>query len=273
MYVDHETMRAEIDRLGQFFHLHGDDPWLDHVAYALEDLPGDVREQARMIMDVPAGGSFAKRVIEITIDTVADLYGSLERVKLLHFLSQYPVRPYTYPIDERLSRGSRPSPAKLVTLAGQSYTATINLCAEMDGGDAPQIGKAGLTSSLKTHWIPITDGTPPEVNQVIEFLRLLAEPGASRTYLHCEAGIGRTGVMTACYRMAVMGWSPQDAQLEAVNFGCAAPDQLGFIQDFGRKLLQGDPGLSGYPREPLGSHSLTASERDETIAKAAVASG
>jgi hypothetical protein len=112
------------------------------VAYALEDLPGDVREQARMIMDVPAGGSFAKRVFEITTDTVADLYGSLERVKLLHFLSQYPVRPYTYPIDERLSRGSRPSPAKLVTLAGQSYTATINLCAEMDGGDAPQIAKA-----------------------------------------------------------------------------------------------------------------------------------
>ena len=108
---------------------------------------------------------------------------------------------------------------------------------------------------------------------MIEFLQVLAEPGAGRTYLHCEAGIGRTGVMTACYRMAVMGWSPQDAQLEAVNFGCAAPDQLGFIQKFGRKLQQGDPGLPGYPREPLGSHSLTASERDETIAKAAVASG
>ena len=54
-------------------------------------------------------------------------------------------------IDQRLSRGSRPSPAKLATLAGQSYTATINLCAEMNGGDAPQIGKAGLTDSLKTH--------------------------------------------------------------------------------------------------------------------------
>ena len=151
MYVDHETMRAEIDHLGQFFNLHGNDPWLDHVAYALEDLPEDVREQARIIMNVPAGGSFAKRVIEITIDAVSDLYGSLERVKLLHFLSQYPVTPYTYPIDHRLARGSRPSPAKLATLAGQSYTATINLCAEMDGGDAPQIGKAGLTDSLKTH--------------------------------------------------------------------------------------------------------------------------
>jgi Tyrosine phosphatase family len=143
----------------------------------------------------------------------------------------------------------------------------------MDGGDAPQIEKAGLADSLKTHWIPITDGTPPQDSQVIEFLNVLAEPGASRIYLHCEAGIGRTGVMTACYRMAVMGWSSQDAQLEAVNFGCSTADQLGFIQDFGRKLLQPDPEFRGYPREPVGSHSLTASEREETLAKAVAASG
>ena len=57
-----------------------------------------------------------------------------------------------------------------------------------------------------------------------------------------------------------------------MNFGCSAADQLGFIQDFGRKLLQAAPELHGYPREPLGSHSLTASERDETLAKAAAAS-
>ena len=72
---------------------------------------------------------------------------------------------------------------------------------------------------------------------------------------------------------ADQGWSSRDAQLDAVNFGCSTADQLGFIQDFGRKLGQADPGLRGYPRKPLGSHSLTASERDETIAKAAAASG
>ena len=130
-----------------------------------------------------------------------------------------------------------------------------------------------MKSLRSLHWIPITDGTPPEDSQVIEFLQVLAEPGASRTYLHCEAGKGRTGVMAACYRMAVMGWSSQDAQLEAVNFGCSTADQLGFIQDFGTKLLRADPELRGYPREPLGSHSLTASGGDETIAKAAAASG
>jgi hypothetical protein len=273
MSVNHQTMRNEIDRLQHFFCPRGDDRHLDYVAYAFEDLPEDAREQARMIMNVPAGGSFAKRVIEVITDAAADLYGSLEKVKLLHFLSQYPVTPYTYPIDDHLSRGSRPGQAKLALLARESYAATVNLCAEMDGGDAPQIDKAGLGASLKTYHIPITDGTPPRLDQVIGLLQLLADPQTGRTYLHCEAGQARTGVMTACYRMAVMGWSPDDALLEARNFGCFIPDQLDFIQDFGEKLAQGDPEIIGYPRQPLGSHTLTASERGATIPTAAADGG
>ena len=269
MAVDHQTMRHEIDRLQQLFHLSRDDRYLDRAAYAFEDLPDEVREQARIILDVPAGGSFAKRVIEVTTNAVADLYGSLEKVKLLHFLSQYPVIPYTYPVDDHLSRGSRPSQAKLALLARESYAATVNLCAEMDSGDAPQIGKAGLAARLSTHHIPITDGTPPRLDQVTEFLQLLADPGTGRTYLHCEAGRARTGVMTACYRMGVMGWSLQDALLEARNFGCSIPDQLDFIQDFAAKLARGDLETIGYPRQPLGSHALTAPERSATRLTAA----
>lgn len=273
MSVDHQTMRDEIDRLQQLFHPSRDDRYLDHATYAFEDLPKYAREQARMILDVPAGGSFAKRVIEVTIDAAADLYGSLEKVKLLHFLSQYPVTPYTYPIDGHLSRGSRPSQAKLAMLARESYAATVNLCAEMDGGDAPQINNAGLAASLTAHHIPITDLTPPRLDQVMELLQLLAAPGTGQTYLHCEAGKARTGVMTACYRMAVMGWSPQDALMEARNFGCSIPSQLAFIQNFGDKLAQGDPEMNGYPRQPLGSHAPTASERSATIATVATDAG
>jgi len=106
---------------------------------------------------------------------------------------------------------------------------------------------------------------------VIELLRLLADPKTGRIYLHYEAGKARTGVMAASYRMAVMGWSPEAALLEARNFGCSIPDQLDFIQDFGELLAKGDPVVAGYPREPLGSHRLTAAERNATIAAATAA--
>src|SRR5260370_39227414 len=99
MSVDHETMRNEIDRLRQFIHARGDDLHLDHIAYALEDLPETTREQARMIMDVPVGGSFAKKVIEVTIDAAADLYGTPEKERGVPVRSPYPVARAAYTTD------------------------------------------------------------------------------------------------------------------------------------------------------------------------------
>jgi protein tyrosine/serine phosphatase len=39
--------------------------------------------------------------------------------------------------------------------------------------------------------------------------------------LHCKAGLHRTGVLTAVYRMEYEGWSPQQAlaELKANGFG------------------------------------------------------
>src|SRR5579859_7771963 len=238
--VTHQLMRDEIDRIKRFFRIGDDSRDLDHVARALEDLPEEAREQARMVLDVPDGDSFAKKVFDVTEDVAVDLFGSLERVRYLHFLSQYPVLSYLYEMSGSLSRGSRPSAARLGLLAREGYGATVNLCAEMDGGDAPEIEKAGLSGSLRTLHIPITDGTPPELDQVMDLLRYLADPETGRVYLHCEAGKARTGVMAACCRMALMGWSLDDALLEAKNFGCSIPMQLDFIGDFGRQLAGGD---------------------------------
>jgi hypothetical protein len=120
-----------------------------------------VREQARLVLDGPEGDSFAKKVADVTEDVAVDLYGSLERVKYLHFLSQYPVLSYVYEMSNSLSRRSRPSAARLAALAEEGYGATVNLCAEMADGDAPEIQAAGLSRSLRTLHIPITDGTPP----------------------------------------------------------------------------------------------------------------
>src|SRR5580693_3700123 len=189
---------------------------------ALEDLPEEVCEEAAEIAGTAPGISFRRRVEDDLETAGLDTYGTLEQSPLLRFLSRYPVTPYTYRVSELTSRGQRPDPAKLAELAHQQgYRATINLCAEMDDGDDPAIAEAGLAGVLKTSHIPITDMETPTIAQVTEMLDLLSGPDAEPTYVHCEAGRGRTGVAIACYRMAVDGWSAADALREAENFGCS----------------------------------------------------
>jgi Tyrosine phosphatase family len=236
-----------------------------HVTHALEDLPEEVRQQAVEIAATQPGSSLRRRIKD-ELETVAlDSYGTLEQVPLLHFLSRYPVTPYTYQVSGLASRGERPDAKKLTDLATRhGYRATISLCAEMPEGDGPAIAAAGLAGVLRTRHIPITDMEPPTVAQVIEILDLLSGPDAEPTYLHCEAGKGRTGVAIACYRMAVMGWSIDDVLVEAVNFGCCVPGQQAFIREFGEMLLAG-PVAGRYPLRPLGSVSPAPGQLTATV--------
>jgi protein-tyrosine phosphatase len=239
------------------------------LAHALEDLPAEVREQAAAIAATQPGLSLRKRVEDALETLAAGAYGVFEQAALLRFLARYPVTPYTYQVSPRLARGQRPDAAKLSRLFRLGgYRATVNLCAEMAGGDGPAIAAAGLTGVLRTCHVPVTDMEPPTVTQLTGLLDLLSGPAGEPTYLHCEAGKGRTGVVVACYRMAVAGWSPADALTEAVHFGCFLPGQQAFIREYG-DLLRSAAAPGGYPLRPPGSAGPTPEQLTATVATAA----
>jgi hypothetical protein len=52
-------------------------------------------------------------------------------------------------------------------------------------------------------------------------LTILDDPGTYPVLLHCHAGLHRTGVMVAVYRMEYEGWTPQQAieEMKANGFG------------------------------------------------------
>lgn len=238
-------------------------------AHALEDLPAEVRQQAAEIAATQPGISLRQRVLDEIETAGLDLYGALEQAPLLHFLARYPVTPYTYQLTALVARGQRPDAKKLTDLAALGYRGTVNLCAEMDGGDRPAIAEAGLTGVLRTRHVSVTDMEPPTIAQVTEILDLLSQPEAGLTYVHCEAGKARTGVVIACYRMAVMGWNAAAALAEAVNFGCSVPGQQAFIAEFGELLLAGGPTAGRYPLLPPGSVMPTPAQLTATLAAVA----
>ena len=47
-----------------------------------------------------------------------------------------------------------------------------------------------------------------------EILKVLDDPASYPVLFHCRAGLHRTGVMTAVYRMEYQGWSPHQAVAE-----------------------------------------------------------
>jgi len=108
----------------------------------------------------------------------------------------------------------------------------------------------------------VVDMEPPQPDQVTSLLDLLTAPAAPLAYVHCEAGKCRTGVMIACYRLAVMGWATSDSLVEARNFGCVIPGQLAFIERFGLAMADG---LGRYPLRPPGSVRATPAQLAATI--------
>jgi protein-tyrosine phosphatase len=212
-----------------------DEDAIQHISVAFEDIPEDMHESIRMVLMHPTEDtSLRARITDVVKDAGGGSWGEIEittrRLSLLHVLSSLSTHsPYTYRVDDKVIRGSRPTPDKLNRLYEGGCRATVNLCKEMPDGDADLIDQAGLTGKMATKHIRITDNTPPEHEDVEELLAYLTST-AGAVYVHCEAGVGRTGVMVACRRMQ-QGWSLANALQEARQFGCTMPDQLAFIED------------------------------------------
>jgi hypothetical protein len=93
-----------------------------------------------------------------------------------------------------------------------------------------------------------------------EFLAVLDDPAARPVLLHCKAGLHRTGVLTAVYRMEYEGWGPRAAlaELKAHGFGDMAGTAANdYVQQYVLNYLprpKAHPsqrgGLGGHPTLP-----------------------
>lgn len=80
-----------------------------------------------------------------------------------------------------------------------------------------------------------------------KYLAVLDDPGNYPILVHCLAGLHRTGVLTAVYRMEYQGWDRQRAldELRAHGFGLwASTSDNDYITQY---ILEYRPGVRGEP--------------------------
>ncbi|MET8979904.1 dual specificity protein phosphatase family protein [Streptomyces sp. NPDC004539] len=128
------------------------------------------------------------------------------------------------PVDEegRLWRGAAPRPDGYRELRRLGFTTVVDLRAEdLSAAQLAEPGKAGLSAVR----LPVRDGQTPTQAQVRRFLAVVREaPG--RVFVHCGAGVGRTGTMAAAYLVGTGEESPSAAVRRNLAVGPPSIEQI-----------------------------------------------
>jgi len=59
-----------------------------------------------------------------------------------------------------------------------------------------------MAAGMRPRHIPVVDWSVPTVEQVAEFIRFVRDPENGPVLVHCLGGVGRTGIMVTCWRVA-----------------------------------------------------------------------
>jgi protein tyrosine/serine phosphatase len=122
-----------------------------------------------------------------------------------------PGLPNFFKVSEGLYRGAQPTAAGLKSLKELGVKTVIDLRA----GHSDSVP---IPAGLDMVRIPMRAWRAPEADMV-RFLRLAADPKRGPVFVHCQHGADRTGLMVAVYRLAVQGWSKDEAVREMTSGG------------------------------------------------------
>ena len=127
-------------------------------------------------------------------------------------------------VDDRVWRGAAPSKAAYADLADAGVTTIVDLRAEENVRvDVDRL--AGL--GLEYVHLPIRDGQVPTDAQVERFLDEVRDSDGI-TFVHCGAGVGRTGAMSAAYLVASGTTDGLEAMRRNLQVGPPSLEQLAF---------------------------------------------
>ncbi|MCE5277026.1 MAG: tyrosine-protein phosphatase [Planctomycetaceae bacterium] len=118
-----------------------------------------------------------------------------------------PGLPNLHQVSETLYRGAQPTEEGMKQLKAMGVRTIVNL--RSMHSDRDEIGRTGLAYEhiRMNAW-------HAEDEDIIRFLQIVTDPARQPVFVHCQHGSDRTGTMCAVYRIAVQGWTKDQALQE-----------------------------------------------------------
>lgn len=128
-------------------------------------------------------------------------------------------------VDAKVWRGAAPTTEGYAGLARAGVTTVVDLRAEE--GIEPDF-QVVRDLGMDLVRIPIRDGQTPSVDEISAFLAAVrASDGI--VFVHCGAGVGRTGAMVGAYQVAMGELSGTDALRRNLAVGPPSLEQILFV--------------------------------------------
>ena len=120
--------------------------------------------------------------------------------------------PNLHKVSDALYRGAQPEDEGYKTLVEMGVKSIVNLRSLHSGRDEAKEAK------IKYNRI-VFNPFHPEDEDLVEFLKIMANPKNHPVFMHCKHGADRTGMMVAFYRIVIQGWTKEDAIKEMKEGG------------------------------------------------------
>ncbi|HEY8560550.1 MAG TPA: tyrosine-protein phosphatase [Pyrinomonadaceae bacterium] len=131
-------------------------------------------------------------------------------------------------MDERFYRGAQPLPGDFQSLKDLGVNTVIDL-----RNDPTDYEKSAVESlGMKYINIPMSGWKYPKSKYIEQFLQLMNDSATGTVYVHCKAGIHRTGVAGAVYRFTKYGWDYDKAYKEMKNYNFSSGLVHGSLKSF-----------------------------------------
>lgn len=173
-------------------------------------------------------------------------------------------------MDEKYYRGAQPAKDDYKSLAALGVKTVIDLRNDPTDYEKTEVEALGM----KYVNIPMSGWKYPKDEYIQKFMSLMNDPETGTVFVHCKAGIHRTGITGAVYRFHKYGWNYDTAYKEMKNYnfhtGLVHHALKAFVGDYAKSFVDGLPVMVPHPKPSTATGAATTTGGGSAPAVAAI---